>query len=78
MFEKIGFHLCLHFAFFIRKAFKISMTGVKYHLKKPNFKATGYSISNVIEENHFSIEIKNGFLLFILYDRGIINTMREY
>ena len=48
----------------------ISMTGAKYHLKNPNFEATDYSISNVIKENHFSIEIKNGFLLFILYDRG--------
>ena len=54
----------------VGKVSGISMTGAKYHLKNPNFKATDYSISNVIKENHFSIEIKNGFLLFILYDKG--------
>ncbi len=62
----------------IGKVSGISMTGVKYPLKNPNFEAIDYSISNVIKENHFSIDIKNGFLLFILYNRGIINTMREY
>lgn len=54
----------------IGKVSGISITGAKYHLKNPDFKATDYSISNVIEANHFSIEIKNGFLLFILYDKG--------
>jgi len=48
----------------------ISITGTKYPLKNSNFEATDYSISNVIEENRYSIEIKNGFLLFILYDKG--------
>ena len=54
----------------IGKLSDISMTGEKYPLKNPNFKPGDYSISNVIEENYFSIEIKNGFLLFILYDKG--------
>ncbi|MCK5768321.1 MAG: thiamine diphosphokinase [Candidatus Atribacteria bacterium] len=54
----------------IGKVSGISITGAKYHLKNPDFEATDYSISNVIEKNHFSIEIQNGFLLFILYDKG--------
>jgi thiamine pyrophosphokinase len=49
----------------------ISITGAKYYLKNQDFKATDYSISNVIEENHLSIEVKDGFLLFILYDQGV-------
>jgi len=54
----------------IGKVSGISITGAKYHLKNPDFEATDYSISNVIKGNHFSINIKNGFLLFILYDKG--------
>ena len=54
----------------IGKVSGISIAGAKYHLKNPNFEATDYSISNVIKGNHFSINIKNGFLLFILYDKG--------
>jgi len=48
----------------------ISITGAKYPLKDPDFKPGDYSISNVIEKNHFFLEIKDGFLLFILYDKG--------
>ncbi len=48
----------------------ISVTGAKYPLKNPDFSPTDYSISNVIEANCFSIEIKKGYLLFILYDKG--------
>ena len=54
----------------IGKVSGISMAGEKYPLKNPNFKSGDYSISNVIKENHFSIEINDGFLLFILYDKG--------
>lgn len=54
----------------IGKVSGIFMIGAKYYLKNPDFKLGDYSISNIIEENYFSIEIKNGFLLFILYDRG--------
>jgi len=54
----------------IGKVSGISITGAKYHLKNFDFKITDYSISNVIIKNRFSIEIKDGFLLFVLYDKG--------
>jgi len=54
----------------IGKVSGISLIGAKYQLKDSSFEVTDYSISNVIEVNHFSIEIKDGFLLFILYDKG--------
>jgi len=54
----------------IGEVFGISIIGAKYNLKNPDFKVTDYSISNVIKEDNFSIKIENGFLLFILYDKG--------
>ncbi|OHD15602.1 MAG: thiamine diphosphokinase [Spirochaetes bacterium GWD1_27_9] len=50
----------------------LEMTGFKYNFDKNKISFLEYSVSNVIQSDYCKIKIKNGYMIFVLFDEDFI------
>ncbi|MCG8570400.1 MAG: thiamine diphosphokinase [Spirochaetes bacterium] len=56
--------------FFLSQVKKLKLSGFKYQFKQNSLNSLDYSLSNVIIDNKAKIEMENGMVLIILFDKG--------